>query len=57
MDDSMRPRGGGMEPKNPQRTTSNRNLSKKFKEEAQEVFTEYKDVFALDHEELKGVGP
>ena len=35
----------------------NKNLSDSFKAEAQKVFAEYRDVFAWEHEDLKGVDP
>ena len=35
----------------------NKNLPDNFKAEAQKVFTEYRDVFAWEHEDLKGVDP
>ena len=35
----------------------NKNLPTKFKSEAKKVFEEYKDVFAWEHTDLKGVDP
>lgn len=35
----------------------NKNLSEQFKVEARKVFEEYKDVFAWEHKDLKGVDP
>lgn len=35
----------------------NKNLPNSFKAEARKVFTEYKDVFAWEHDDLKGVDP
>ena len=35
----------------------NKNLPAQFKTKARGVFEEFKDVFAWDHEDLKGVDP
>ena len=42
---------------NPKTIRVNKNLPENFKAKGKRVFEEFKDVFAWEHENLKGVDP